>query len=97
MIFTVQSLTKFGGSGGPWGFLMPKRTPHQKLRTGVVIKLQVVIKTRGCVLGGGGVNVTKYKFICVVDMTGSSSFGLDILAHLSFKRGVPDSIPGRGR
>ncbi len=28
---------------------------------------------------GAGVNVMKYKFVCVVDLTGSSSFGLACL------------------
>ena len=39
----------------------------------------------------GGVNVTKCKFIHVVDLTESSFFGL---LRLSFNREVSGSIPG---
>ena len=46
-------------------------------------------------LGEGGGNVVKYKFVCVADLT--RAIVLDsTLAYLSFTRGV-GSIPGEGR
>ncbi len=29
MMFTNQSVTKFGSNSRPWGFLMPRQTSHQ--------------------------------------------------------------------
>ena len=67
----VRSVT-FGGSGGPQGFLTPRRTPIELSGR----RYRVVLRHEDVSSVGEGVMSRRYKCVSVIDQTGKSTFGL---------------------